>query len=188
MDIVTRLQTVIHGPDFRVYANPDVIGVELAGACKNVVAIAAGVCEAAGFGHNGLGGIMSRGLCEITRLGVASGAQTHTFLGLAGMGDLVTTCSSPHGRNRRAGTLLAQGKTADEVRAEIGQVVEGLRTAPTVAELATRLGVTANICAAVAAVAQQQLALEDVVPGLLHRPPSLEFDPAYGWAGEPVGT
>lgn len=174
--LARRLQSVVNEQAlFRVYVNDDPVGVEIAGACKNVVAIAAGICEALGIGHNGVAAMMTRGLGEVTRLGTALGAREETFLGLAGMGDLIATCTSPHGRNHRAGLLLAQGLTPDQVREELAQTVEGLRTAPIVAELAERHGVEMRICAAIADVATGASTLQDVVRRLLARPASSEW-------------
>lgn len=113
---------------FRVYTNEDVIGVEVSGALKNIIAIGAGLSDGLGFGDNAKAALLTRGLAEISRLGVAMGANPLTFAGLAGFGDLVVTCTSRHSRNWRAGYLIAQGKTVDEVLTEMGMVVEGIRT------------------------------------------------------------
>jgi glycerol-3-phosphate dehydrogenase (NAD(P)+) len=172
---VLAVQQVVTGFTFRVYANHDVVGVELAGASKNVIAIAAGVLEGAGFGDNGIAAMMTRGLNEMARLGLAHGASLQTYLGLAGVGDLMVTCRSPHSRNHRAGRLLAKGLDADQVRAEIGQVVEGLRTAPIVRDMAREAGIEMHICEAVADVAQHNLPLAEVARNLMARPPRFEF-------------
>ena len=110
--------------------NPDVVGVELCAAAKNVIALAAGGVDGLDLGDNSKAALITRGLAEMSRLGEASGARPETFSGLAGMGDLIVTCWSRHGRNRRAGELIAQGRTPEEAAAEIGQTVEGLTTAP----------------------------------------------------------
>jgi glycerol-3-phosphate dehydrogenase (NAD(P)+) len=115
-------------PRFRVYTNPDLIGVELGGALKNIIALCAGISDGLGFGDNTKAALMTRGLAEMARLGVAMGANPLTFAGLAGLGDLVVTCTSPHSRNRRAGIALGQGKPLDQVLTEVGMVVEGVRT------------------------------------------------------------
>ena len=125
---------------FRVYVNPDLAGVELCAAAKNVIALAAGGVDGVGLGDNGKAALITRGLAEMSRLGEASGARPETFSGLAGMGDLIVTCYSGYGRNRRAGELIARGATAEEAIAEIGQVVEGLTTAPVLRDLSHRLG------------------------------------------------
>ena len=155
--------------------NLDVVGVELAGASKNVVAIAAGVLAGSGLGDNGISAMMTRGLGEMARLGLAYGANLQTYLGLAGVGDLMVTCHSPHSRNHRAGRLLAQGLEPDEVRAQIGQVVEGLRTAPIVRRMARDAGVEMHICEAVADVAEHNHPLPELVRGMMSRPPGYEF-------------
>ncbi|MDY3561660.1 NAD(P)-dependent glycerol-3-phosphate dehydrogenase [Gemmata sp. JC673] len=129
---------------FRVYTNNDLIGVELAGALKNVIGIAAGVCDGLGFGDNAKAAMLTRGLVEMTRFGVAHGAEPATFSGLTGIGDLMTTCFSPHGRNRRVGYRLGQGEALAEVLAG-PQVAEGVLTAKSVHERATRSGIEAPI-------------------------------------------
>lgn len=170
-----HVQRVVNGITFRVYASDDLIGVELAGACKNVIAIAAGVAEGAGVGDNGVSALMTRGLGEMARLGLAMGAQLQTYLGLAGVGDLITTCASPHSRNKRAGKLLAEGLNADEVRARIGQAVEGLRTAPIVLEMARLHTVEMHLCEAVVAFAYDAPPLAEFVRAAMSRPPTWEF-------------
>ena len=121
-------QDLLINPYFRVYTNPDVIGVEVGGALKNIIALGAGLSDGLGYGDNAKAALMTRGLAEIARLGAKLGANPLTFLGLAGVGDLVVTCTSRHSRNWRAGYMLAQGKPADEVQKEMGMVVEGIRT------------------------------------------------------------
>ena len=133
-----QLQHAINSNVFRAYVNPDVVGVELCAAAKNVIALAAGGVDGLDLGDNSKAALITRGLAEMSRLGLASGARTETFSGLAGMGDLIVTCWSPQGRNRRAGELIAQGRTPDEAAAEIGQTVEGLTTAPVLLALAHR--------------------------------------------------
>ena len=136
-------------PYFRVYTNPDIIGVELGGALKNVIALAAGISDGIGCGDNTKAALMTRGIAEIARLGVAMGADLFTFSGLAGIGDLIVTCISMHSRNRRAGILLGEGKPLDEVLSAIGMVVEGVHTAHAAHELATRHNVEMPIIAEV---------------------------------------
>lgn len=125
-------------PFFRVYTNPDIVGVELAGALKNIIALGAGIAEGLGFGDNAKSALMTRGLAEITRLGMAMGANPLTFAGLAGIGDLIATCTSVHSRNRRAGLMLAAGKTIDEIQAETSMVVEGIRATKAAFQLAAK--------------------------------------------------
>jgi glycerol-3-phosphate dehydrogenase (NAD(P)+) len=126
---------------FRVYINEDVAGVELAGALKNIVAIGAGMCDGLGYGDNAKAGFITRGLAEIARLGIAAGAQPLTFLGLAGVGDLMATCYSPLSRNHRVGVDLAKGRALDDVLSSLGQVAEGVTTTAAAMELARRHGV-----------------------------------------------
>lgn len=132
---------------FRVYTNPDVIGVEVGGALKNIIALGAGLSDGLGFGDNAKAALLTRGLAEIARLGTAMGGHPLTFAGLAGVGDLVVTCTSQHSRNWRAGYLLGQGRTLDEVLRETGMVVEGVRTTQAAYALASRYGVEMPITA-----------------------------------------
>lgn len=136
-----RVQGVFSNPTFRAYTNSDVTGVELGGAVKNVIAIAAGICDGLGFGHNARAALITRGLAEMNRLGVAMGAQPGTFAGLAGMGDLVLTCTGDLSRNRTVGFKLGQGRRLAEILAEMRMVAEGVKTAESVYQLACRLGV-----------------------------------------------
>ncbi len=141
-EFVSDLQEKIHcSKTFRVYANEDFIGMQLGGAVKNVIAIGAGISDGIGFGANARTALITRGLAEMTRLGVALGAQQHTFMGMAGLGDLVLTCTDNQSRNRRFGLALGQGKKADTAQSEIGQVVEGYRNTKEVWLLANRMGV-----------------------------------------------
>jgi len=150
-DLAARVQTLLTGESFRVYTNPDLLGVELCAAAKNVVAVAAGMSDGLGYGDNAKASLITRGLAEMTRLGRAAGARAATFRGLAGMGDLVATCTSPHSRNRRAGEMIATGAPPAEVEARLGQVAEGLWTVPRLLDRAARVGVELPICAEVAA-------------------------------------
>ncbi|NNE43078.1 MAG: NAD(P)-dependent glycerol-3-phosphate dehydrogenase [Gemmatimonadetes bacterium] len=138
-------QTTLMSPTFRVYTNPDLVGVETAAALKNVIAIAAGICDGLGFGDNTKGALLTRGLAEIARLGEALGAAPETFSGLAGLGDLVTTCMSRHSRNRRVGEFVAQGKTTEQARAETGMVAEGVATTAVALRIAEAAGVEVPI-------------------------------------------
>jgi len=122
------IQDIFMNPYFRVYTHDDILGVELGGSLKNVIALCAGISDGLSFGDNTKAALMTRGIFEITRLGVAMGANVETFSGLSGIGDLIVTCTSMHSRNRRAGILIGQGKTIDEVRAEIKMVIEGINT------------------------------------------------------------
>jgi glycerol-3-phosphate dehydrogenase (NAD(P)+) len=140
------LATAISGKNFRAYTSNDFIGVEVGGAIKNVLAIGAGMCDGLGFGANARVALITRGLVELTRLGVALGAKQETMMGLAGMGDLVLTCTDNLSRNRRMGLALASGKTVEEAQEEIQQVVEGVLAAEAVKEVADNLGIEMPIC------------------------------------------
>ncbi|MDZ7728272.1 MAG: NAD(P)H-dependent glycerol-3-phosphate dehydrogenase [Dehalococcoidia bacterium] len=156
-------------PAFRTYRSDDIAGVELAGAIKNVVAIAAGAAAGMGFGSNSIASIMTRGLAEMTRLGVAAGANPMTFSGLAGVGDLAATCFSPLSRNHRLGELLAAGHDASTALAEIGEAVEGASTAPIAVELGHRHGVDMPIAEQVAAVVAGERDVPAAMTALLSR-------------------
>lgn len=146
---IERIQTSISRPYFRVYTNNDLTGVELAGATKNVIAVAAGILDGLAVGDNAKAALLTRGLVEITRLGLALGARQETFWGLAGMGDLVTTCISPVGRNRSFGEAVGRGKSVKDALAEAHGVVEGVATTASVVELAKRAGASTSTDAAV---------------------------------------
>jgi glycerol-3-phosphate dehydrogenase (NAD(P)+) len=172
-ELARRLQEAVNSMAFRVYVNTDLVGVELCGAAKNVIALAAGGVDGLGLGDNAKAALVTRGLVEMARLGEACGAEPETFSGLAGMGDLVVTCWHPSGRNRRAGELIARGASADVARAEIGQVVEGLTTAPVLRDLSHRLGIELPITEGVCAVLGG-LALDDLLASLMGRRPTDE--------------
>lgn len=138
-------QDLFINSNFRVYTNPDVVGVEVSGALKNIIALGAGMTDGLGYGDNAKAALVTRGLAEIARLGVAMGANPLTFAGLAGVGDLIVTCTSRHSRNWRAGYLLGQGKPLEQVLSEMGMVVEGVKTTKAAHELAVRYGVSMPI-------------------------------------------
>jgi glycerol-3-phosphate dehydrogenase (NAD(P)+) len=171
--LAVELQHAINSLVFRVYVNPDVTGVELCAAAKNVIALAAGGVDGLGLGDNGKAALITRGLAEMARLGEACGARPETFAGLAGMGDLIVTCWSRHGRNRRAGELIARGATAEAAAAEIGQVVEGLTTAPVLRDLAHRLRIELPITEGVCEVLSGR-SLDELAAGLMGRRPTAE--------------
>jgi len=171
--LAARLQHALNSALFRAYVNPDVVGVELCAAAKNVIALAAGGVDGLRLGDNAKAAVIARGLAEITRLGEAAGARPETFAGLAGLGDLVVTCWSRHGRNRHAGELIAQGLSPEQAVAEIGQTVEGLTTAPVLRDLSHRLGVELPITEGVCAVLSGQ-SLTDLVSRLMGREPTEE--------------
>ncbi len=172
-ELAERLQEAINSMVFRVYVNDDLVGVELCAAAKNVIALAAGGVDGLGLGDNAKASLITRGLVEMARLGEACGAQQETFSGLAGMGDLNVTCYSGYGRNRRAGELIARGATADEAAAQIGQVVEGLTTAPVLRDLGHRLGVELPITEGVCRVLGGE-SLHELLAALMGRVPTAE--------------
>jgi len=159
----------LHTPRLRIYANDDLVGVEVGGAVKNVLAIAAGVCDGLGLGHNARAALLTRGLAEIARLGEALGAKRETFMGLAGMGDLILTCTGDLSRNRRVGLALAAGKSLPQILEELGHVAEGVSTAREVVRLAADLGVEMPISQAVAAVLDGRCSAGEAVELLMAR-------------------
>jgi glycerol-3-phosphate dehydrogenase (NAD(P)+) len=168
-----QLQHALNSTLFRAYVNPDLVGVELCAAAKNVIALAAGAVDGLRLGDNAKASLIARGLAEMTRLGEAAGARPETFAGLAGIGDLIVTCWSRHGRNRHAGELIAQGLTPDQAVAEIDQTVEGLTTAPILRDLSHRLGVELPITEGVCAVLSGQT-INDLLSRLMGREPTEE--------------
>jgi glycerol-3-phosphate dehydrogenase (NAD(P)+) len=173
LELAVRLQVAVNSAVFRVYVNDDVTGVELCAAAKNVIALAAGGADGLGLGDNAKAALVARGLAEMRRLAEVAGARPDTFAGLAGMGDLIVTCWSPSGRNRRAGELIARGASPEQARDAIGMVVEGLTTAPVLRDLARRLGIEMPIAGGVCAVLDGVL-LTDLVAQLMARAPTTE--------------
>lgn len=165
---------LFHGPRFRAYASTDLVGVQVGGAVKNVLAIAAGVADGLGFGANTRAALVTRGLAELTRLGAALGGRTETFMGLAGLGDLVLTCTDDQSRNRRFGLAIAGGASAAAAQTDVGQVVEGARTARQVVAIAARLGVEMPICEQVEALVRGATTPTAAVTSLLARDPRSE--------------
>jgi glycerol-3-phosphate dehydrogenase (NAD(P)+) len=168
--LARRVQVLFSRPYFRVYTNPDLVGVEIAGASKNVIAIAAGILDGLQAGCNAKAALLTRGIVEITRLGLALGARAETFAGLAGMGDLVTTCFSPIGRNRSLGEAIGKGRSLREALAATESVVEGVATAGSVAQLATRHGVEMPIVEAVREVLFGGVGPAEAIANLMGRP------------------
>lgn len=171
-----RVQECISRPYFRVYTNPDVVGVELAGATKNVIAIAAGILDGMGAGVNAKAALLTRGLVEISRLGQAAEAKPETFAGLAGLGDLVTTCFSPVGRNRSFGQAVGSGKSVEAAIAEAHGVVEGVATTRSVAALAKKLGVDMPLIRAVYDVIIEGKDRHEAITALMTRPLRSEME------------
>jgi glycerol-3-phosphate dehydrogenase (NAD(P)+) len=169
------LVAAFHSPSLRVYANDDIVGVEVGGAVKNVLAIATGLCDGLNLGLNARAALITRGLAEMTRLGVALDARPDTFMGLSGMGDLVLTATGDLSRNRRVGLLLAQGQSLQQAVDSLGHVAEGVYCARTVAQRAAGLGVDMPITEAVVALLDGRLAPADAVGRLMGRDPGSEL-------------
>lgn len=172
---VAMVQRALAGPAFRVYSNADIVGVELGGALKNVVALAAGICDGLRAGDNAKAAIVTRGLAEMARLGVAAGAQALTFAGLAGLGDLVTTCASPHSRNRRLGEQLAQGRPLAEIQSSTRMVAEGVTTTLAACQLAAHFGVDLPIASLMRQVLFEGKSILQAGVELMAREPKSEF-------------
>ena len=170
-----EVQDIFMSPTFRVYVNDDAHGVELSGALKNVVALAAGISAGLGYGDNTIAAIISRGIAEISRLGMAMGCRPETFYGLAGIGDLVVTCYSRHSRNHQAGTLIGQGVPPKEALQRVGMVVEGVNTLPAAVQLAEKYGVELPIIFAVRDVFEGTLTAREAVTELMCRQKRTEF-------------
>ena len=175
-DYAEKLARDLSSSSFRAYTSTDITGVEVGGAVKNVLAIGAGLSDGLGFGANTRIALITRGLVEMTRLGVALGAQRETFMGLAGLGDLVLTCTDDHSRNRRFGLALAKGASVPSALEAIGQVVEGYQAARALRVVAMRENVVMPIAEGIYGVLYEQLAVEQVVQGLMLRPIKPEFD------------
>lgn len=174
MEIAAKIQDVFMNDVFRVYSGDDIIGVELGGALKNVIALCAGISDGLGFGDNTKAALMTRGLAEITRLGVAMGAKKETFAGLSGVGDLIVTCTSMHSRNRRAGILLGKGKTLAETLDEVHMVVEGVNTAKAAYDLSKKYGISMPITEQAIAVLYEGKSPNDAVYELMTRDKTAE--------------
>ncbi|TFZ03022.1 NAD(P)-dependent glycerol-3-phosphate dehydrogenase [Ramlibacter henchirensis] len=173
-EVRQALVETFHGPQLRVYANDDVAGAEVGGAVKNVLAIATGLCDGLSLGLNARAALVTRGLAEMTRLGIALGGRAETFMGLSGLGDLVLTATGDLSRNRRVGLLLAQGQSLDQALAELGHVAEGVYCARTVVKRAAQLGIEMPIAEAVAAVLEGRLQPRQAVARLMQRDPTPE--------------
>ena len=171
-----KVAHAFHGDGFRAYPSDDVIGVEIGGAAKNVMAIGVGIADGLALGANTRAGFITRSLNELMRLGVAAGAKPETFMGLAGLGDLVLTCTDNQSRNRRFGLLLAEGKTPDEARQIIGQVVEGAKAAQEVLRFAARLNVEVPITQVIARVISGEIKPVEALTALAQRPLRHEQD------------
>ena len=173
-EVREALVQAFHGPGLRIYANEDIVGVEVGGAVKNVLAIATGLCDGLALGLNARAALITRGLAEMTRLGVALGARADTFMGLSGLGDLVLTATGDLSRNRKVGLLLAEGRTLQQAVDSLGHVAEGVYSARTVATRARQLGVDMPITEAVVALLDGRLQPRQAVQALMGRDPRLE--------------
>lgn len=174
-------QDLLMSSYFRVYTNPDVIGAEVAGALKNIIALGCGISDGLGFGDNAKAALMTRGLSEITRLGTAMGASALTFSGLAGVGDLIVTCTSTHSRNWRAGYQLGLGKSLEEILSSMKMVVEGVRTTQAASKLSEKFGVELPIAASINRVLFEGVSPLDAVSSLMSRGRTHEMEDAYGF-------
>ena len=163
-------------PHLRVYTNPDIIGVELGGALKNLIAFGAGMCDGLGYGDNTKAALMTRGIAEMGRLGVAMGANVNTFTGLAGIGDLIVTCTSMHSRNRRAGILMGQGKSLEETLDEVQMVVEGITATEVAYKVSRELNVDMPITEAIYSVLYQGANPNEAVRDLMTRSKKHEME------------
>lgn len=176
---VYKIQDIMMNPGFRIYTNPDIRGVELGGSLKNVIALCAGVLDGLGLGDNTKAALITRGIVEITRLGVALGAKPETFNGLSGIGDLIVTCTSMHSRNRRAGILIGQGKSCEEATAEVKMVVEGVKTCRAAKELADKVGVEMPIVNEAYKVLFEGMPVSQAIPNLMGREKKHESEQAF---------
>ncbi len=167
--LAKNIQQTFSTPWFRIYTNTDIVGVELAGAMKNIIAIAAGIVDGIGAGDNAKAALLSRGLTEITRLGVAMGAKPQTFAGLTGLGDLVTTCISPSGRNRSFGERIGKGAAAQQAQTATQSVIEGIATCKSVVTLAKRYNVEIPITQAVYEILFEQKSVQQAIADLMQR-------------------
>lgn len=169
LDTAQKVASICAADYFRPYTNTDIVGVEIGGLVKNVIALCVGMCEGKQYGDNSKASVMTRGLAETTRLALALGGKSETMSGLAGMGDLIATCSSPLSRNHTAGRLLAEGISPDQLHTVMTQTAESIKSAPVVAELARKVGVEMPITEAVVAVLNRTISVEQLAPALLGR-------------------
>ncbi|WIF94737.1 NAD(P)H-dependent glycerol-3-phosphate dehydrogenase [Caminicella sporogenes] len=170
------VQDIFITPNLRVYTNPDVVGVEIGGSLKNVIALGAGICDGLGFGDNAKAALMTRGIREIARLGVAMGAYSSTFAGLTGIGDLIVTCTSMHSRNRRCGILLGQGHSLEEAVSSIGMVVEGVHTTSAAYKLSQKYNVEMPITAEIYKIIYEGYSARESVYSLMCRSKTHEIE------------
>jgi glycerol-3-phosphate dehydrogenase (NAD(P)+) len=173
--VIERVQEVFMRPYFRVYTNTDLVGVETGVALKNIIAIAAGICDGVGYGDNTKAALLTRGLVEITRLGAALGANKETFFGLSGVGDLIATALSRHSRNRHVGERIGKGESLESILGSMVMVAEGVRTTRAALDMGKKLGVELPIITSVHAVLFGGKAPGDAINQLMNRPPQEEM-------------
>ena len=176
LEIAQEVQDIFMSPKLRVYTNPDVVGVELGGTLKNIIAFGAGICDGLGYGDNTKAALMTRGIREIARLGIALGADKSTFSGLSGIGDLIVTCTSMHSRNRRAGILIGQGKSLEETLEEVKMVVEGITATEVAHEVAKKMNIDMPITNAIYSVLYENKNANEVVANLMMRSKKHEME------------
>lgn len=179
--VAQHIQSLFMSPAFRLYASDDIIGVELGGSLKNIIALCAGISDGLGYGDNAKAAIITRGIAEITRLGIAMGAKKDTFSGLSGIGDLIVTCTSMHSRNRRAGILIGKGKTPEEAREEVGMVVEGIKAAKAAHALSKKYNVEMPIANEAYKVLFENLPASACVKNLMERSMKNETEKTYNY-------
>ena len=175
-ELASKIQDIFMNDFFRVYTSPDIVGIELGGALKNVIALAAGICDGLGFGDNTKAALMTRGIAEMSRLGIAMGGRMETFSGLSGIGDLIVTCTSVHSRNWNAGNLIGKGATMDEAMKEVKQVVEGVYSAKAAIGLAKKYGISMPICEEINHVLFEGKSAKDAVADLFDRDKKHEYE------------
>jgi len=169
LDAANKVQDLFISKNFRVYTNDDLVGVEVGGAVKNIIALAAGVCDGIGYGDNSKAALMTRGMAEIVRIGIKLGGNPETFLGLTGMGDLIVTCTSLHSRNRRAGFLIGKGESTEEAIKDVGMVVEGIKACKAFYELKEKLNVEMPITDVLYKILFEKKDPKDAVVALMER-------------------
>ena len=170
MEIAKRVQELLNVPSaFRLYTNSDVIGVELGGSLKNVIAIASGFADTMNLGDNCRGALLARGMAEIVRVSLTQGANPSTLYGLSGMGDLIATCSSPMSRNYTVGAMLARGKKIDDILSELGSVAEGVKTSKAVCELAKKYGIEVPLSSAIYEAVYTDITPKEILEKLMNR-------------------
>lgn len=186
IEVAKHIQEIFNSEHFRIYTTDDIVGVELGGSLKNVIALCAGVSDGLGYGDNTKAALMTRGMAEIIRLGLAMGAKYETFTGLSGIGDLIVTCTSMHSRNRRAGILIGQGKSPEEAQQEVKMVVEGVKTAKAVKHLSEKYNVEMPISQVAYEVIFEGMPVKESVPALMNRALRSEREVYTTWGGRNV--